>query len=82
MSWFWFGANDDEAHDMEDYLPPFWETDVVELGERERRKANYYEGLQPLWPRLGQLMVRVDAPRERFDARARVVCMCGCHGLR
>ena len=43
--------------------PPFWETDVVTLGERERREANYYEGLRPLWPKLGQLMVRADAMR-------------------
>jgi hypothetical protein len=61
MAWLWFGAAEEDDIYLDDVEPPFWETDVVTLGERERRQANYYEGLQPLWPRLGQLMVRGDA---------------------
>ena len=62
--WPFASARDRFAGDeLEDVPPPFWETDVVTLGERERREANYYEGLRPLWPKLGQLMVRADAMR-------------------
>jgi len=58
MGWWPFSSTDDVEREMEDIEPPFWESDVVELGDVERRKANYYEGLHPLWPKLGQLMVR------------------------
>ncbi len=61
--WF-FGLGGDDAEfdgdEFDDVLPPFWETDVVQLTERDRREVNLYEGLQPLWPKLGQLMVRRD----------------------
>lgn len=65
--WPFGSARRDEfaGDELEDVPPPFWETDVVVLGERERREANYYEGLRPLWPKLGQLMVR--------NARERVI---------
>ena len=58
-----FGSRADKfvGDEFEDIPSPFWETDVVAMGEREKREPNYYEGLQPLWPKLGQLMVRSSA---------------------
>ena len=58
----WFGGDEGEfdGDEFEDSMPPFWETDVVTLSDADRRAPNYYEGLEPLWPRLGQLMVRDD----------------------
>jgi hypothetical protein len=64
MPWFGGGGDDDFVGDeFEDSMPPFWETDVVTLSDADRRSPNYYEGLEPLWPRLGQLMVRDDDAR-------------------
>ena len=69
--WF-FGLGGDDAEfdgdEFDDVLPPFWETDVVQLTERDRREVNLYEGLQPLWPKLGQLMVRRDDDDDDDDA--------------
>ena len=69
---FGLGGGDGDAFDgdeLDDVAPPFWETDVVQLTERDRREVNLYEGLQPLWPKLGQLMVRRDGRRRRRRRR-------------
>ncbi len=67
----WFGGDEGEfdGDEFEDSMPPFWETDVVTLSDADRRAPNYYEGLEPLWPRLGQLMVRDGDDDDDDDAR-------------
>ena len=64
MSWF-SSSKGYESDEFEDNATPFWETAVVSLTDGERRKPNYYEGLIPLWPHLGQLMVRDDFETHR-----------------
>ena len=71
MSWF-SSSKGYESDEFEETATPFWETAVVTLTDGERRKPNYYEGLIPLWPHLGQLMVRDDFETRRVfrcDAR-------------
>ena len=65
MSWF-SSSKGYESDEFEESATPFWETAVVSLSDGERRKPNYYEGLIPLWPHLGQLMVRDDFEKRRW----------------